>query len=56
MAAQCAKSNLVAADVRAMVVPGSMQVRRQLEEKGLADIFREAGFQWARPAAACVSR
>ena len=32
--------------VRAMVVPGSMQVRRLAEEEGLAEIFREAGFQW----------
>jgi len=29
-----------------MVVPGSTQVRRMAEEEGLADIFREAGFQW----------
>src|SRR5216683_1554967 len=36
----------VASNVRAMVVPGSMQVRRMAEEEGLADIFREAGFQW----------
>jgi len=27
-------------------VPGSMQVRRVAEEEGLADIFREAGFEW----------
>jgi 3-isopropylmalate/(R)-2-methylmalate dehydratase large subunit len=32
--------------VRAMVVPGSTQVRRLAEEEGIADIFREAGFQW----------
>jgi 3-isopropylmalate/(R)-2-methylmalate dehydratase large subunit len=32
--------------VRAIVVPGSMQVRRMAEEEGLADIFREAGFEW----------
>ena len=29
-----------------MVVPGSMGVRMKAEEEGLADIFREAGFDW----------
>jgi 3-isopropylmalate/(R)-2-methylmalate dehydratase large subunit len=46
MAAQYAKGKHVSPHVRAMVVPGSMQVRRMAEEEGLADIFREAGFQW----------
>ena len=46
MAAQYVKGKHVAPDVRAMVVPGSMQVRRMAEEEGLADIFREAGFEW----------
>ncbi|TMF48214.1 MAG: 3-isopropylmalate dehydratase large subunit [Chloroflexi bacterium] len=46
MAAQYVKGKHVAPNVRAMVVPGSMQVRRVAEEEGLADIFREAGFQW----------
>ncbi|GAA2709838.1 3-isopropylmalate dehydratase large subunit [Micromonospora olivasterospora] len=36
----------VAPHVRAIVVPGSMQVSRQAEEEGLAKIFREAGFEW----------
>ncbi|MEM9579251.1 MAG: 3-isopropylmalate dehydratase large subunit [Pseudomonadota bacterium] len=31
---------------RAMIVPGSGLVRAQAEEEGLADIFREAGFDW----------
>ena len=31
---------------RAMIVPGSGLVRAQAEEEGLADIFREAGFEW----------
>jgi 3-isopropylmalate/(R)-2-methylmalate dehydratase large subunit len=35
--------------VRAIVVPGSMAVRRQAEEEGLADIFRSAGFEWREP-------
>src|SRR5260221_10086780 len=46
MAAQYVKGKHVAPNIRAMVVPGSMQVRRMAEEEGLADIFREAGFQW----------
>jgi 3-isopropylmalate/(R)-2-methylmalate dehydratase large subunit len=45
-AAQYVKGKHVAPNVRAWVVPGSMQVRRRAEEEGLADIFREAGFEW----------
>jgi 3-isopropylmalate/(R)-2-methylmalate dehydratase large subunit len=36
----------VAANVGAMVVPGSEQVRAQAEAEGLDAIFREAGFDW----------
>jgi 3-isopropylmalate/(R)-2-methylmalate dehydratase large subunit len=32
--------------VRAMVVPGSQQVKTQAEEEGLDDVFRSAGFEW----------
>jgi 3-isopropylmalate/(R)-2-methylmalate dehydratase large subunit len=32
--------------VRALVVPGSAQVRRQAEEEGLDRVFVEAGFEW----------
>jgi len=46
MAARYVKGKRVAKGVRAVVVPGSMQVRRMAEEEGLADIFREAGFDW----------
>ncbi|GAA3756893.1 3-isopropylmalate dehydratase large subunit [Salinactinospora qingdaonensis] len=46
MAAGYVAGRRVAANVRAIVVPGSMSVRRQAEEEGLADIFREAGFEW----------
>ncbi len=46
MAAQFVKGKHVAPSVRAMVVPGSMQVRRMAEEEGLAAIFRDAGFEW----------
>jgi 3-isopropylmalate/(R)-2-methylmalate dehydratase large subunit len=46
MAARYVKGKHVAPTVRAMVVPGSMQVRRMAEEEGIAAIFREAGFEW----------
>ncbi len=46
MAAQYVKDKHVAPSVRAIVVPGSMRVRRIAEEEGLADIFRKAGFEW----------
>jgi 3-isopropylmalate/(R)-2-methylmalate dehydratase large subunit len=45
-AAQYVKGKHIAPHVRALVVPGSMGVRRMAEEEGLADIFREAGFEW----------
>lgn len=32
--------------VRAMVVPGSMLVKKQAEDEGLAEIFTGAGFEW----------
>ena len=32
--------------LRAMVVPGSQQVKAQAEEEGLDEIFRAAGFEW----------
>ncbi len=36
----------VAPQVRAMVVPGSGQVKRQAEAEGLDRVFREAGAEW----------
>jgi 3-isopropylmalate/(R)-2-methylmalate dehydratase large subunit len=36
----------VADSVRAMVVPGSQQVKATAEEEGLHDVFRAAGFEW----------
>ena len=36
----------VASSVRAMVVPGSMQVKAQAEREGLDQIFQRAGFEW----------
>ncbi|TYB90105.1 3-isopropylmalate dehydratase large subunit [Oceaniovalibus sp. ACAM 378] len=45
-AAAILKGKKVADGVRAMVVPGSGLVRAQAEEEGLADIFKDAGFEW----------
>ena len=39
----------VAPTVRAMVVPGSMRVKREAEAEGLDAIFRAAGFDWREP-------
>ena len=36
----------VAEGVRALVVPGSQQVKRQAEAEGLDRIFTEAGAEW----------
>jgi 3-isopropylmalate/(R)-2-methylmalate dehydratase large subunit len=36
----------VADDVRMLVVPGSMKVRRQAEAEGLGDVFTAAGAEW----------
>jgi 3-isopropylmalate/(R)-2-methylmalate dehydratase large subunit len=35
--------------VRAMVVPGSHQVKAQAEKEGLDKVFLEAGFEWREP-------
>jgi len=45
-AAKILEGKKVKAGMRAMVVPGSGLVRAQAEEEGLADIFKEAGFEW----------
>ena len=46
LAARYVQGKQVAPSVRALVVPGSTQVRRQAEAEGLAEIFRSAGFEW----------
>ena len=48
-AAAVAAGHRVAPGVRAMVVPGSAQVKRDAEREGLAAIFIEAGFEWREP-------
>ncbi|WP_120631656.1 3-isopropylmalate dehydratase large subunit [Ruegeria sp. EL01] len=45
-AAAILKGKKVKDGMRAMVVPGSGLVRAQAEEEGLAEIFKEAGFEW----------
>jgi 3-isopropylmalate/(R)-2-methylmalate dehydratase large subunit len=45
-AARVAKGYQVASGVRAMVVPGSQQVKHAAEQEGLHKIFQEAGFEW----------
>jgi 3-isopropylmalate/(R)-2-methylmalate dehydratase large subunit len=45
-AAEVAHGRRVAPGVTAIVVPGSMSVRREAEARGLDVIFRAAGFEW----------
>ncbi len=45
-AAGVVEGRKVSDSVRAMVVPGSQQVKAQAEQEGLDRIFREAGFDW----------
>ncbi|WP_010137203.1 3-isopropylmalate dehydratase large subunit [Oceanicola sp. S124] len=45
-AAEVLKGRKVKEGMRAMIVPGSGLVRAQAEEEGLAEIFKEAGFEW----------
>ena len=45
-AAEFVDGRTVADSVRAMVVPGSQQVKLTAEEEGLHEVFRAAGFEW----------
>jgi len=45
-AAKVLRGRCVAPDLRAMVVPGSTAVRMQAEAEGIAQVFRDAGFEW----------
>jgi 3-isopropylmalate/(R)-2-methylmalate dehydratase large subunit len=45
-AADVIKGRKVAASVRMLVVPGSMQVREQAEAEGLNEVFTAAGAEW----------
>ena len=48
-AASVARGRQVAANVTAMVVPGSGLVKEQAEEEGLDKVLIEAGFEWRQP-------
>jgi 3-isopropylmalate/(R)-2-methylmalate dehydratase large subunit len=45
-AAAVARGRQVAPSVRALVVPGSTNVKRQAEHEGLDVLFTDAGFEW----------
>jgi 3-isopropylmalate/(R)-2-methylmalate dehydratase large subunit len=45
-AASVLRGRKVHSGLRAMVVPGSMLVKRQAEEEGLDEVFASAGFEW----------
>ena len=45
-AARFVRGRRVSSGVRAMVVPGSQQVKWQAEKEGLHHLFRESGFDW----------
>ena len=45
-AADIIRGRRVSDTVRAMVVPGSAQVKAQAESEGLDAVFRDAGFEW----------
>jgi 3-isopropylmalate/(R)-2-methylmalate dehydratase large subunit len=48
-AAAVASGRKVAGSVRAWVVPGSENVKRQAEAEGLDRVFKSAGFEWREP-------
>ena len=45
-AAKVLKGQRVAPGVKALVVPGSTEVKRLAEAEGLDRVFRDAGFEW----------
>ncbi len=49
LAASVLNGRRVAPHVRALIVPGSRQIKRQAEAEGLAQIFRDAGCEWREP-------
>jgi 3-isopropylmalate/(R)-2-methylmalate dehydratase large subunit len=56
VAADYVKGKQKASNVTAWLVPGSKQVEKQIVEEGLADIFREAGFEIRQPGcSACLA-
>lgn len=47
-AAQVMRGHQVASGVRALVVPGSEEVRIQAESEGLDQVFKDSGWEWHR--------
>jgi 3-isopropylmalate/(R)-2-methylmalate dehydratase large subunit len=45
-AANILRGRKVAPGVRALVVPGSQQIKKEAEELGLAQVFKDAGAEW----------
>ena len=45
-AAKMVEGKKVAENIYAMVVPGSVQVKKQAEAEGLDEVFKAAGFDW----------
>ena len=55
-AAQIVRGRRVAAGVKAWVVPGSENVKREAQAEGLDRVFLEAGFEWREPGCSmCVA-
>jgi 3-isopropylmalate/(R)-2-methylmalate dehydratase large subunit len=48
-ASEAVKGKKVSSNVKAMVVPGSQQVKLAAEHLGLDEIFINAGFEWREP-------
>ena len=45
-AAKIAQGRKVKVGIRALVVPGSTEVKKLAEQEGLHEVFKEAGFEW----------
>ncbi|MBL8822315.1 MAG: 3-isopropylmalate dehydratase large subunit [Planctomycetia bacterium] len=45
-AARVFQGRKIASHVRTLVVPGSQEIKKQAEQEGLADIFKQAGAEW----------
>ncbi|MFM9971006.1 MAG: 3-isopropylmalate dehydratase large subunit [Burkholderiales bacterium] len=55
-AAAIARGRKVSPQVKAWVVPGSQQVKREAEREGLDQVFLSAGFEWREPGCSmCVA-
>ncbi|UGU16208.1 3-isopropylmalate dehydratase large subunit [Sinomicrobium kalidii] len=56
IAADYIKGKQKAANVNALIVPGSQQVAKQIEDEGLKEVFEEAGFVLRQPGcSACLA-